>query len=62
MGEVDAYLDGLLRAVEQSEWVFQKDLSFRQIDTAEVYIKGDLSLYGGFVLHILISKITKNAS
>lgn len=62
MGEVNAYLDGLLRAVEQSEWVFQKDLSFRQIDEAEIYIKGDLSLYGGFVLHILISKITKNAS
>ena len=52
MEQVREYYDYLLSKLGQSGWVVHKELSFRQIDDKEAYIRGELWLFGGLILHI----------
>ncbi len=42
----------ILDAVERSIWVRSDEITFREIDEKEGYIKGILYLHGGYTLHI----------
>jgi len=50
--QITEYYDYLLDTIRHSGWIVHKELSFRQIDDKEAYIRGELWLFGGLVLHI----------
>lgn len=52
MENISGYFSRLAELAEQSEWTVHQDISFRQTDDREAYIRGTLYLRGGFVLHI----------
>ena len=52
MERVAEYFVQLLDMLRCNPWVVNEDLSFREIDTAEGYIRGALYLNGGCVLHV----------
>jgi len=46
------YFDTLIHSIRLSSWVIQEELSFMRIDENSAYIKGELYLNTGFVLHM----------
>jgi len=49
---VTEYFDQLLQQTKESGWVLNEELTFREIDDKEGYIRGTLHIYGGFTLHV----------
>lgn len=52
MERVAEYFAHLRQELSHSPWVIHHDLTFRQIDVQEGYLKGILYLHGGFTLHV----------
>lgn len=52
MESLRSYYDTLVDTVRHCNWVVQEQLSFRPIDERSAYIKGELFLHGGYVLHV----------
>ena len=52
MERITQYFEALQHALQQNRWVIHEELTLRQIDDAEGYIKGVLHLYGGYALHV----------
>lgn len=52
MERVTEYFYKLLDITKESSWVLNEELTFREIDDREGYIRGTLYLYGGFTLHV----------
>lgn len=52
MEALRTYFDSLMEVVRLSTWIVHEQLAFRQIDEYAAYVKGELYLYGGFVLHV----------
>jgi len=46
------YFDTLIHSIRLNSLVIQEELSFKRIDENSAYIKGELYLIGGFVLHM----------
>ena len=53
----DYYLD-LQNAIHAKPYVFQLDMNFEEIDANECYVRGVLTLVGGFELHVAEYVIT----
>ncbi len=52
MESITGYFKQLIQIIDQNEWVVLQDLSFRQMDELEGYIRGELQIHGGYVLHV----------
>lgn len=52
MERITEYFYQLLHITKENSWVLNEELTFREIDDKEGYIKGTLYLYGGFTLHV----------
>ncbi len=52
MERISEYFEQVFQSVQKHSWVIHGDLTFRQIDDREGYIRGTLYLYGGFSLHV----------
>ena len=52
MERISDYFDLLLQTLREHSWVIHEELTFRQIDDHEGYVRGTLHLYGGFSLHV----------
>ena len=52
MERVTEYFSKLIDAIRNSSWLQNEDLTFREIDEKEGYIRGILFLHGGYTLHI----------
>ena len=60
MESITGYFNHLLEIISKTEWIIHHELSFRQTDDREAYIRGELYLYGGFVLHAAEYVIIEN--
>ena len=52
MERIAEYFVQLLDMLRHNRWVVSEDLSFREIDSNEGYVRGTLYLNGGCVLHV----------
>jgi len=52
MERVTEYFAQLLDITRNNSWVRNEELTFREIDEKEGYIRGTLALHGGYTLHI----------
>ncbi len=52
MENVTEYFNLLIETLERNEWVIHRELTFRQIDHDQAYIRGELYIRGGFILHV----------
>ena len=52
MERVTEYFETLLFEITHHTWVVHEELTFRQIDEHEGYVKGVLHIHGGLVLHV----------
>lgn len=46
------YFESMIQAIRINEWVIAEEVTYRQIDESSAYIRGELYLNGGFVLHM----------
>jgi len=49
---ITEYFEFINQEINNAKIVYGKDITFRQIDVTEGYIKGKLFCYAGFSLHI----------
>ena len=59
MESISAYFSQFSEMINKNKWVLFQNISFRQISDKEAYIRGELHLHGGFVLHIAEYMITE---
>ena len=52
MERVIEYFAQLLEITRNNSWVRNEELTFREIDEKEGYIRGTLALHGGYMLHV----------
>ncbi len=52
MESVNEYFNQLINIINKNNFIGYKDISFRQIAEREAYIRGELYIYGGSVLHV----------
>lgn len=52
MARITEYFSHLLKEIEDSAWVRNEDITFREIGENEGYIRGVLDLQNGYQLHV----------
>jgi hypothetical protein len=52
MEGTSGYFHQLMEVISNNAWVIHHELLFREIDDDEAYIRGELYLQGGIILHV----------
>lgn len=60
MERVTDYFSLFLNVIRHDAWIRSEEVSFREIGETEGYIRGELSLHGGYELHIAEYVIIEN--
>ncbi|QTA92312.1 toxin-antitoxin system TumE family protein [Desulfonema magnum] len=52
MESITGYFSQFSDITNKNNWIICQNISFRQISEKEAYVRGELHLHGGFILHM----------